>query len=98
MHTRIVPVAIATLLSLTSAANAVTMTGTVKSYNHEQRRLVLENGYQYSLAPRIEDSTIRTGENVTINWDRMQNGIRVARTLQILDEPTATDQFFDGDD
>ena len=98
MRTRIVPVAIATLLSLTSLAHAATMTGTVKSYNHDQRRLVLENGYQYSLAPRIEDSGIRSGERVTINWDRMQDGIRVARALQIMDEPAATDRFFDGDD
>lgn len=97
MRTRIVLVAIATLLSLTTAANAVTMTGTVRSYDHEKRRLVLDNGYQYSLPPRIEDSAIRTGETVTINWDRIQNGVRVARTLQIMSEPEATDQVL-GDD
>ena len=88
MRMRVVPLAIATLLTLASVANAANVSGTVRTYDPEKRQLVLDNGYRYALSPRIQDPGLKAGDAVSITWNSMKDGIRVASIIRVADQPT----------
>ena len=91
MRTRVILAAAVAALSLASAANAATTSGTVKTYDPENRQLVLENGYRYLLPSSFQTTELKTGDQVTIRWSRMQNGIRVAQNVQVANQPANND-------
>ena len=86
MRNRVILAAVAAALSLATAASAATMTGTVRTYEPDTRQFVLENGYRYLLSPSAQ-AAIKAGDRVTITWNRIQNGIRVAQIVRVENQP-----------
>lgn len=91
MRTCVILAATVAALSLVSAANAATMSGTVKTYDPGKKQFVLENGYRYLLSPSLQTTELKTGDQVTITWNRMQNGIRVAQIVRVENQPADSD-------
>ncbi len=87
MRNGVILAAIAAALCLASAANAATASGTIRTYDSERRQILLENGVRYVLSPTVQTSDLQAGDLVSITWSRFQNGIRVARNVQVVNEP-----------
>jgi hypothetical protein len=86
MRTRILFASAAALLTLASTAYAATLSGIVSTYMPEERVLVLENGYQFTLSFRVGEQNIAPGDRVQIVWNGMKNGKRVANAVTVVNQ------------
>ena len=91
MRNSVIAAAIGAALCIASAANAAVASGTIRSYDPDRRHILLENGIRYLLAPSIQTSDFKTGDTVSITWSRIQNGIRVAQNVRVVNPPANND-------
>lgn len=83
MRTRTLVAATAALLSVASTAYAANAHGTVRSYDPEDRLLVLDTGTQFTLSPRIQQMDLEPGDQVQIIWSGFNKSIRVATNVRV---------------
>ena len=63
----------AAALLAASAANAETVTSTVKSFDASQQVLVLDDGRSLTVQPGLDTSSIEPGMAVTLNVEQIGN-------------------------